>query len=329
MVLNVNVLRFLCLCKIMCFRGDIHLKMNSYNFDGREMLAQDIHQMLKQGSSNDITISLTDGQISANRDVLMARSEYFKNMLSSEFSESHSKSISFHYCSKAVMETIINFLFSGVVHYRQLSLVQLLEMSDIVRMMMINELKNHLEDYIRYQVIPESGSDITFLPSLISGLKFAVQCNLPSVEDAIINELSKNLWGLPHIQNENNFHTLPLCLLKKIIKCDSDSDTVYRNMTKERFQAFKIWTTVNHISDNDKEEIAESFDIEKFTIEDLLKDVTGSGVYPETTIKKRILFMVKERNMSMKKLKDVIKDLNEILPADTFEHILSLLGSID
>lgn len=304
--------------------------MNSYDFDGREMLAQDIHQMLKQGSTNDINITLNDGQISANREVLMARSEYFKNMLSREFSESQLKSISFNYCSKVVMETIINYLFSGVVHYRQLSLVQLLEMSDMVRMMLFHDLKNHLEDYLRYEVIPESGSDITFLPSLISGLKFAVQCNLPSIEEAIINELSQNLWGLPHIQNENSFHTLPICLFKRIILCDSNKgniNVVNRNMTKERFQAFKIWTRENHISDGDKKEIAESFDIEEFTIEDLLTDVTGTGVYPETTIKKRILFMVKERNMSMKKLKDVIKDLSEIIPAETFEHILNLLGS--
>lgn len=310
--------------------------MDQYAFDGRETLAQDIHHMLKQGSTNDITITLNDGQITANKDVLMARSEYFKNMLSLEFSEFKSKTIKFSYCSVAVMETILNYLFSGVANYSQLSLVQLLEMSDIVRMMLLKELSNHLEDYLRYEVIPQSGSDIKFLPSLISGLKFALECNLPSIEESIVKELSENLWGIPHIQNEaktneNTFKTLPVGLLKRILLCDSNKgkiNVVKNNMTKERFEAFKIWIKDNNISDDDKKEIVERFDIEEFTIEELLTDVTGFGIYPEATIKKRILFMVKERNMSMKKVKNVIENLSDVIPADMFHQILNLIGSI-
>ena len=38
--------------------------------------------MLQRGSTNDVKIRLSDGEIVANKDILMARSEYFATMFS-------------------------------------------------------------------------------------------------------------------------------------------------------------------------------------------------------------------------------------------------------
>ena len=52
---------------------------------------------------------------SANRDILMARNDYFATMFSDgKFIEGQTSSVDMSHCSKAVMEKIIKFLFSGV-----------------------------------------------------------------------------------------------------------------------------------------------------------------------------------------------------------------------
>ena len=55
--------------------------MENYEFDDRKQFAKDILKMLERGSPNDVKIKCEDGDISANRDILTARSEYFATML--------------------------------------------------------------------------------------------------------------------------------------------------------------------------------------------------------------------------------------------------------
>ena len=54
---------------------------NVYNYI---LLLQKKKKMLENGTQNDITIKLQDGEIKANKDVLMARSDYFSKMLNND-----------------------------------------------------------------------------------------------------------------------------------------------------------------------------------------------------------------------------------------------------
>ena len=64
--------------------------------------------MLENGTSNDVTILLEDGEIKANKDVLMARSSYFSSMLNNDnnYVESQSGVVNLNYAKKAVMHGI-------------------------------------------------------------------------------------------------------------------------------------------------------------------------------------------------------------------------------
>ena len=44
-------------------------------------VVRDIVSMLENGTSNDIKILLLDGSLKVNKDILMARSSYFKSLL--------------------------------------------------------------------------------------------------------------------------------------------------------------------------------------------------------------------------------------------------------
>ena len=84
--------------------GDIN-----YNEErpSRDLFVEDILRMLERGSLNDVKIVLSDGEIFANKDILMARSEYFATMFSNKkFKEGETDSVDMSHCSKAIMEKI-------------------------------------------------------------------------------------------------------------------------------------------------------------------------------------------------------------------------------
>ena len=96
--------------------------MENIKFKDRDMLAEDLLKMLEQGSLHDVRIKLSDGEIVANKDILMARSEYFATMFSNnKFIEGETNSVDMSHCSKAVMEKIIKLLFSGEVSFDKIS----------------------------------------------------------------------------------------------------------------------------------------------------------------------------------------------------------------
>ena len=46
--------------------------MEDHSFQDKDKLAEDLNKMLEHGSLNDVQIKLSDGEIVANKDILMA-----------------------------------------------------------------------------------------------------------------------------------------------------------------------------------------------------------------------------------------------------------------
>ena len=61
---------------------------------GPEEVVRDLMKMLEKGTKNDVIIVCKDGELKANRDILIGRSEYFAGMLGNEnFVEGQSERI--------------------------------------------------------------------------------------------------------------------------------------------------------------------------------------------------------------------------------------------
>ena len=91
--------------------------------------------MLTDGTTNDVKVVLNDGEIFANKDVLSAGSDYFATMFSNKktkFIEGETNTVTFSHCSKAIMEKIIQFLFTGAVMFDDLSSAQLVELVHLI-----------------------------------------------------------------------------------------------------------------------------------------------------------------------------------------------------
>ncbi len=312
--------------------------MEKYSLDDREQFVEEILLMLDNGSSNDIKIQLSDGELYANLDILTARSEYFKMMFDSMYKEGRSKVVNLSQWSKVTMEKIIKYLFSGAVNFDDLTLPQLLEVSHISDVILLTKFKDQLEDFLRFQKIPSSGEDVIFLSQLISGLKLADQYNLYAIEACIIEELFYSLWGILQSSrndsfNNDAFKNLSLKLMKKIVLYPKpEANERKASTTKERFDAFILWLSSNEIPENDKEEILEGLDFEDFTVEDLLSTVKNSGFYPQKKIDRRLSYIfktidaqMKKNTIKMQKLKEKIREISWYFPEEKVAEIERLM----
>ena len=148
----------------------------------------------------------------------MARSEYFATMFgNNKFVEGETNSVDMSHCSKAVMERIIKFLFSGTVTFEDLSLAQLLEVTHVSEMMLLEKFYDKLVEIWKGdswrkicggQII-YGREDVHFLCELIQGLKLADKYNLSSIARRIMLDVAFDLKDiLSNVENSDSFKTL-------------------------------------------------------------------------------------------------------------------------
>ena len=291
-----------------------------------EKFSTDILKLLKGGSSNDVRIKLSDGEILANRDVLIVRSDYFATMFrDNKFVEGETNTVDMSHCSKTVMENIVTYLFSGEISYNELTLAQLLELLNMSDMLLLTEVGDQLERYIIVDII--SWSEVEFLPELISGLMIADHYNLSRVTAHLIKRISSALKDIPQIPEDAQnsfsftFRTLPFNIVKKfLLDPHPRRSTIFvgygydNPTTKHRFDAFVFWLSKNEISDEEKKEIVDSFKFEAFTAEELLTSVRDSGFYAVKRIDQRVLDLVTRKEEEIVKLKKMIDEAKNFIP---------------
>ena len=213
----------------------------------KEDLSKDMMRMLAIGSTNDVKIVLDDGEIKANKDILAFRCEYFAATFrwAEGNNQEDSGDIKIEDCSKKVMERVIEFLFSGVMRFRDLGLIQLLELVNQVRKLMLrDDMRLKIEDYIRDDVISsanwERGEDGVSPLDLILGIKNAENLNLDEIKRSLTKEIGENLTTFivkpedpEDIAGLEAFAKLPFGTLREIlINCKEKIVTTRRNKSK-------------------------------------------------------------------------------------------------
>ena len=310
---------------------------NRHSFEDIMDLKEDLLKMLLLGSHNDVKIKLRDGEIAANKDILMARSDYFATTFSNnKFIEGETNSVDISHCSKAVMEKITKFLFSGAVMFSDLDFPQLLELSHISEMILLTKLKVKVDEYLTLDMICGRGKDVQLLPELILGLKLAHGYNLSAIGSSIVVELYLNLKDIPNdIASSASFKTLPLKMIREIFLYKA-STLFQLPTTKQKFVAFMVWLSKNEANEEQKNEIVESFNFEDFTVEELMTSVRDSDLYSGTKIDKRVLELFKNQDNLLKETKDLtetkdlkIKELNSKIRGvkDTLEDAKNYINS--
>ena len=267
----------------------------------------DIHKMFRDGSLNDVKIKLSDGEIAANKDVLMARSEYFKTMFNNNnFVESQTSCVDMIHCSKVIMDKIVTYFFSGKMEINELNLAQMLKLTSMLGMLMLDEEMKSISDFIITCLVEDRGVNSAFLPELISGLVLAEKLALYGpIMDALVEEIIANLKVVPHIPDvvldSEVFKSLPFELVRRIL-----AKNMATNKTGEKFDAFVFWRTKNQLTDQEKSEIVNCFIFEDFTADELLTTVKMSGLYKDSKIDERMRVIIKNLKRKIKERDDTI-----------------------
>jgi len=265
----------------------------------RDGFILDMMKMIAQGSSNDVKIVLKDGEIYANKDILSARCAYFATCFSNsevKFNEGETNSVTFDHCNKNVMEKIINYLFTGDMKLYDFSLVDLLNMMNMTKMMMIDDLLDDIRKFV-LNYITDSGVNYSAIPELVEGLMLAERFKLETIKDSLVLELYRSLRDIPHIpdvvQNSDVFTSLPVNLLEDILLHIAETDMFYDKSvtptTKQRFDAFVFWLEKNQCDEEERTDITESFWLSDFTGQELLTDVRRSGLFSIQKIDSKVL----------------------------------------
>lgn len=252
-------------------------------------------------------IILSDGEITANKNVLASQCEYFAaNIRWKEQNKDKSDHIEITDCSKEVMERIIKYLFTGSIKFKDLGLLKLLELVNQVRKFLLkSDLQCLIESYIVKDILsfPSIKHLRTKYEDIIRGLQYADKFSLDVVRDFL---LRTNLYLLPYIAKDTEaisaFSTLPLQIIKDLFSFPRINE-IFRTKKSQRvfnsaqFRCFWAWYQGNKDTcPEDKKKIMGTIDLDLFRATELFLLVKPSGLFPDDEVDKRIVECLHERD---------------------------------
>ena len=252
------------------------------SFDAK--FVADMRKMLKEGSPNDITFMTMNGEITANKDILSARSDYFATMFNgtnnSKFIEGQTKTIDMKHVEKVVMQTVIDYLFTGKLIFSQLQLKQQLCLIDLLRLYMLNEELESVKNHIMTQ------NNIFKTLDVIEGFILAKELKCPNdLIQSFVTRIQYDLsamFPLAQIcpsckdkEKKNEHQTLetqalvkyPYNVFKKILLATNASIHI-----STKIRVFDVWFAANE----DKLEAKEALDVFKDYREFVDRDISST-----------------------------------------------------
>ena len=126
---------------IECCRDHMDEPETLAELKSHQKVIDDLLKMMCQGTSHDVTIVLEDGEISANKDLLRARCQYFSTMLGTDnFEEGKTNIIPMKSVKKKLMEKVVRYIYSGEVDLVGLDNHDVLRLMDLARYLLLDDI---------------------------------------------------------------------------------------------------------------------------------------------------------------------------------------------
>jgi hypothetical protein len=109
--------------------------------------APQFKELLKDTSLCDVIFQLDSVSVPAHRNILVARSQYFKSMFQSGMQESQKKTVTIQDIDEASFRAVLEFLYTGTLDLRQSTdLISLMHAADLFQ---LDDLKDHLVGFYK------------------------------------------------------------------------------------------------------------------------------------------------------------------------------------
>ena len=268
---------------------------------------------------DNVSIICDDGEVRANMELLSVRSDFFARGFNNPgFIESQNKRIRMESCTKAAMEAVKAYLYTGEMDLKQLPLDTLLLILNVSREILIEvELFNSIESYIKTADPLDLVQRVVDTVGIVNSNIYSRYAVLPRSLKLVDRFRLDNLWNiiseasihlatiilnLPCLTIRRAFlqeiQSYPMKIMKKLLLCEITIGTDfplpaarYERLTKCRFDIFLAWYVANEESCTEefKKEILESFDYEHFSGEELVTVVGRSGLLPREEVERMLV----------------------------------------
>ena len=140
--------------KVITFRCLDHPQPSHPTINNEGDIGRDVMASIQDPEFCDIKIVGSDGEIPANKTILSLRSPYFRSMFSSSsnFAESQAGSVKLPH-TKAVLEKLIVYLYSGNMDCQDLALAQLLELLQLLDFINLHSELARVEEFILNKIL--------------------------------------------------------------------------------------------------------------------------------------------------------------------------------
>ena len=233
-----------------------------------------MEDLLNCKDHQDVTIVCDDGEIKSSKFILSARSEYFATMFKSDYFKESGGKVEM-YCTKKVMEKVIEYLYGGVLNSSMLSPEDQLHLLNMFRMMMLQDASAVLEDnFLRDFVsnIDKTGA-VSNLKTYVDLLELALPLKLDYISSKLVCRLGLYL------------STIMDTIIKEDMKLPKAVVVALADHTgADVFAKFRL---INHFKDTffvDGNIPHLNLNLNALTIDQLLNDVAPSGLYKDSDV---------------------------------------------
>ena len=165
---------------------EIHSKVKTFNSDCQGALLSKLLAFQRDGLFCDLTLTTGSGLvIPVHKNVLAAVSCYFKGLVRSEMKEVYESNVDFSVIDEAIIEELLNFLYSGEISITFDNARSLLQASDYL---LIERLKRRIIEFVR-----DSLKLSNFWP--IYSLVRSFDC-LDEVYQEMLNLMCSHFWSI-------------------------------------------------------------------------------------------------------------------------------------
>merc|ERR1719318_589633 len=201
--------------------------------------------------------------------MLACRIPYFATLLSSNLTDL-SSDLSLSVCSSDIFKKVLDFVWEGEILLSDLSLSELLDLLEAARFFCIDLLVDGVEKYIKHQV--QSGK-VDCASSLVA-LEFSISHKFPEITNTILGFVDQNIEEVSALPEFNTVSTALVMSLLAMGEGRVSSEVML-------LKALLIWLESNKdISEVTREEMANSFDLDNFSDEDL-ETAKNSNLFDE------------------------------------------------
>ena len=204
----------------------------SLQLNNTENVIKDLVSHIQDPDFCDVKIICSDGEIPANKSILGLRSQYFCSMFSSSnnFVESQAGCVKLPY-TKAVVEKVVLYLYSGEMTCDDLALGQMLDLLELLNSMNLPEEFSSLEDFTMDTIWSYEKFSLSVC---LDNFEKSYKLGLEVLGDCLLEFLAENFFGLSEMAEVGG---LSEAMIMRLLRQKRE----VRSQTILRFQTFAKW----------------------------------------------------------------------------------------